>query len=113
MTGGDSPCILPYMDTLKATPAEIPEMPAESNSTKNRIFDGHFRKPEKKTVTMTLRVFEDQADIMKEKYEGNSSVIVRLLLDRFLKGLEPEVEDKYKKMLQAKEQSQLLFNETL
>jgi hypothetical protein len=58
-----------------------------------------YRTPaERRTTTQTLRLYKDQLESLNFIYPAKSSLIVRLLLDRFLKGQLPQVEEDYLKL---------------
>jgi hypothetical protein len=62
------------------------------------IFDGYHRKTGKRSIRTTFKIFEDQQNILKRKYVGYSSVIIRILLEKFLGGELPDVEEQLEKL---------------
>lgn len=83
----------------------------ESNAGLTSLFDGYYRRPERKIAQTTLKLYEDQFIKLKHDYKGNMSVIVRLLLERFFNGDIPEVEAKFKQMQEAAEEANRIIRE--
>lgn len=81
------------------------EAPPSFTSQPERIYDGFYRKMGRASKNTTFRIYTDQWYILKRKYGGNVAVIVRLLLDRFIKGELPDVEVEYNKLKEAASQS--------
>jgi len=71
----------------------------DSKSQTARTFDGFYRTTGKKTKMAGFRIYQEQADKLKSDYEGNTSVLVRLLLEQYFNGELPEVETKYKQLV--------------
>lgn len=75
-----------------------------------RIFDGHYKITGKKTVATAFRIYQEQADKLKQVYDGNTSVLVRMLLDKFFSGELPEVETKLNQQIQEAQEQQMKLN---
>jgi len=64
------------------------------------IFDGFHRRTGKRSINTAFRIYEDQNKILKRKYVGYSSVIIRILLEKFLAGELPDVETQLEQLKQ-------------
>ena len=63
-----------------------------------RVFDGFHRRTGRVSINTAFRIYEEQYKILKRKYEGNASVIIRILLDKFINGELPDVEVQLEKL---------------
>ena len=79
----------------------LPDEDAEASTTKPlRIYDGHHRKTNRPTIMTSMRIFKDQrVKLIAQGYDGNSSVLIRLLLDKFFADEIPDVREKYQQLL--------------
>ena len=59
----------------------------------SRIFDGFRKVTGRKTTLTAFRVYKEQYDFLKSKYEGNTSVVIRFILDKLLNGDMPDVDE--------------------
>lgn len=75
-----------------------------------RIFDGHYKTTGKKTVSVGFRLFKEQADRLKLAYDGNTSAVVRMLLEKLFNGELPEVETKLNQQIQEAQENQMKLN---
>ena len=64
------------------------------------VYDGFHRRTGKRSVNTAFRIYEDQYKSLKRKYVGYSSVVIRLLLEKFLSGELPDVEVQLEKLKQ-------------
>jgi len=71
---------------------------AEVINTK-RIFDGYHRNTGRKTTMKTFRIFAEDAKNLSENFAGNSSVVVRAVLEMFFKGELPQVTERIKQII--------------
>jgi hypothetical protein len=58
---------------------------------KNRVFDGFNKNTGRSTEVIAVRVFSSQKDLLSNCYTGNSSILIRLLLEHYFAGKLPEV----------------------
>lgn len=65
-----------------------------------RIFDGYRRKTGKKSVSTGFFIFEEQNQILRTQYVGTASIVIRLLLEKFLSGGLPEIEQQLEDLKQ-------------
>jgi hypothetical protein len=65
-----------------------------------RIFDGYRRKTGKKCMTTGFFIFEEQNQILRTRYVGTASIVIRLLLEKFLSGDLPEIEQQLESLKQ-------------
>jgi hypothetical protein len=57
-----------------------------------------WRRPaDRRTKSVGFRIFKDQDSKLKEKFEGNSSALIRILIDMYFGGELPSVDEKLKK----------------
>lgn len=46
-----------------------------------------YRRPaDRRTTTITFRIYQDQDSKLRENYDGNSSALIRFLLDKYFNG---------------------------
>jgi hypothetical protein len=66
----------------------------------SRIYNGSTKIGQKTTVTR-VRVFQEDNEQLLQLYPGNISVLVRLLLRKFLHGELPEVKREFEEKIKA------------
>lgn len=67
-------------------------MAATSN---NRVFDGFNRNTGQKTEVIAARVYSSQKELLENCYTGNTSVLIRLLLQHYFDGKLPDIAREY------------------
>lgn len=75
------------------------DTPGSELAEVTRTFDGYYRKTGKKTKMAGFRIYQEQADKLKLDYAGNTSVLIRLLLEKYFNGELPQVETEYKQLI--------------
>jgi hypothetical protein len=63
-----------------------------------RIFDGYHRTTGKPGRNAAFYIYQEQHDRLRTQYAGVASIIVRLLLEKFLDGQLPEVEQQLEEL---------------
>ena len=61
----------------------------------NRTYDGFKRNTGQKTEIMPFRIYSSQKELLSNCYTGNSSILIRLLLEHYFAGKLPEVAQEY------------------
>lgn len=99
LTSGIRPYILDPMDTPQ--PASPDDSLTGIAANEKRFYDGHYRNTGKKTTMKTFRVYAEDAQALKEGYEGNASLVIRIMLEMFFKGELPSVEAKFNQTIKS------------
>jgi hypothetical protein len=61
-----------------------------------------YQQPaERPKTNKTFFIYKEHSKILEESYQGNSSALVRLLMDHFFGGKLPEIEE-FKNQIQAR-----------
>ena len=63
-----------------------------------RIFDGYHRKTGKPGRNAAFFIFVDQHEQLRTRYVGMASIVVRLLLEKFLNGELPEIDQQLQEL---------------
>lgn len=84
------------MDNLTQPPSGPPVSP-DGVSAMRRRFDGWYKTTGQKTIQAGFRIYLEQHKKLKKEYEGNTSALVRLLLEKYFAGEFPEIEAQFKK----------------
>jgi len=66
--------------------------------TSTRLFDGFHKTTGQKTRMTGVRIYQSQFDTLTERYNGNISVLVRLLLEKYLAGELPTVTQEFEQL---------------
>jgi hypothetical protein len=72
-------------------------MDSQAN-TDSRIYDGYYRKTGKPMRKTAFSIFEYQYEKLRTLYDGTSAIVIRLLLEKFLAGEYPEIEQQLEEL---------------
>lgn len=92
-----------FMDDLKQPYPPLTGTVNEPDgvSAMKRRFDGWYRTTGAKTIQTGFRIYKSQLERLKLEYEGNTSALVRFLLEKYFAGELPEIEAQFKKEMES------------